>query len=195
MSRGPEGDSTTHLTVADAQGNVVSYTFTIEMTGGSAMVVPGYGFLLNNELTDFTPAVPHPNTPEPGKRPRSSMAPTMVRAPDGAMVALGSPGGSTIITTVLQVLVNHLALGMDLERAIAAPRLSQRNRGATLVEASWRGSDAAQTLEDWGHSLESTPVLGAVTAIQLQPDGNLQAVAEPARYGGGSAMVVDLLAQ
>jgi gamma-glutamyltranspeptidase/glutathione hydrolase len=190
MATGPGGDSTTHLTVADARGNVVSYTFTIEMTGGSGMVVPGYGFLLNNELTDFTPVVPHPNTPEPGKRPRSSMAPTMVMSPDGSILALGSPGGSTIITTVLQVLVNHLALGMDLERAIAAPRLSQQNRTATLIEAGWAESDQAQALEKLGHILEPTFSLGAVTAIELQPDGNMQAVAEPSRAGGGSSMVV-----
>jgi gamma-glutamyltranspeptidase/glutathione hydrolase len=191
MAVGPEGDSTTHLTVADGEGNVVSYTFTIEMTGGSGMVVPGYGFLLNNELTDFTPSVPHPNTPEPGKRPRSSMAPTLVMSPDGSILALGSPGGSTIITTVLQVLVNHLALGLDLEKAIAAPRLSQQNQIATRIEEAWIGSDTAQALQDLGHTLEPTPVLGAVTAIVQHPDGTLQAVTEPSRYGGGSARVVN----
>lgn len=188
---GPEGDSTTHLTVADGAGNVVSYTFTIEITGGSGMVVPGYGFLLNNELTDFTPAVPHPNTPEPGKRPRSSMAPTIVKAPDGSILALGSPGGSTIISTVLQVLVNHLALGMDLAEAIAAPRLSQQNREVTLAEADWIEGTTAQALRDLGHQLEPTRVLGAVTAVKLQSNHVLQAVAEPSRYQGGSAMTVD----
>jgi len=190
MAVGSEGDSTTHLTVADRDGNVVSYTFTIEMTGGSGMVVPGYGFLLNNELTDFTPAVPHPNTPEPGKRPRSSMAPTLVMSPDGSILGLGSPGGSTIITTVLQVLVNHLTLGLDLEKAIAAPRLSQQNQTTTRIEEAWLDSAMAQALRDRGHILEPTSVLGAVTAIQLRPDGTLRAVTEPSRYGGGSAMVV-----
>jgi gamma-glutamyltranspeptidase/glutathione hydrolase len=190
VAKGPGGDSTTHLTVADAQGNIVSYTFTIEMTGGSGIVVPGYGFLLNNELTDFTPVVPHPNTPEAGKRPRSSMAPTIVMLPAGSMLGLGSPGGATIITTVLQVLVNTLALGMDLESAVAAPRLSQQNRGITLVEESWLDSNTAEGLIDLGHALESTRVLGAVTAVQVQPNGVLQAVAEPVRYQGGSAMTV-----
>jgi gamma-glutamyltranspeptidase/glutathione hydrolase len=190
VAKGPGGDSTTHLTVADAQGNIVSYTFTIEMTGGSGIVVPGYGFLLNNELTDFTPTVPHPNTPEAGKRPRSSMAPTIVMSPAGSMLGLGSPGGATIITTVLQVLVNTLALGMDLESAVAAPRLSQQNRGITLVEESWLDSNTAEGLMDLGHALESTRVLGAVTAVQVQPNGVLQAVAEPVRYQGGSAMTV-----
>lgn len=190
MASGPEGTSTTHLTIADGEGNVVAYTCTIEMTGGSAMVVPGYGFLLNNELTDFTPTVPHPNTPEPGKRPRSSMAPTIVKSPDGSILALGSPGGSTIITTVLQVLINQLALGMDLERAIAAPRLSQQNRSSTLVESSWIDSSTAQALRELGHTLEPSEGLGAVTALLIQPDGEIQAVAEPTRRGGGSAMTV-----
>jgi gamma-glutamyltranspeptidase/glutathione hydrolase len=191
MAMDSEGGSTTHLTVVDGEGNVVSYTFTIEMTGGSGMVVPGYGFLLNNELTDFTPEVPHPNTPEAGKRPRSSMAPTIVISPDGSILALGSPGGSTIIPTVLQVLVNKLALGMDLESAIAAPRLSQQNRNITLVEADWVSTNEAQALIDLGHHLESTPVLGAVTAIQINPIGEMQAVAEPSRYQGGTAMTVE----
>jgi gamma-glutamyltranspeptidase len=145
----------------------------------------GYGFLLNNELTDFTPTVPHPNTPEPGKRPRSSMAPTLVMSPDGTILALGSPGGPTIITTVLQVLMNKLALGMDLEGAIAAPRLSQQNRPSTLVEASWIDHPSAQALVELGHHLEPAEVLGAVTAVQIDPDGMIQAVAEPSRYHGG----------
>lgn len=75
-----EGLSTTHIVVSDREGNVVSYTLTIESTGGSGIVAPGYGFILNNELTDFDPISPHPNSPEPGQRPRSSMAPTIAFA-------------------------------------------------------------------------------------------------------------------
>jgi gamma-glutamyltranspeptidase/glutathione hydrolase len=187
---GLTGDSTTHLTVADGGGNVVSYTFTIEMTGGSGIVVPGYGFLLNNELTDFDAESPHPNTPEAGKRPRSSMAPTLVFAPDGSILALGSPGGSTIITTVLQVLVNRLDLGMDLENAIAAPRFSQRNEGRTTAEAAFLTTETATALKAMGHTFESRDQLGAVTAILIQADGTLEAVAEPARSTGGAAKTV-----
>jgi gamma-glutamyltranspeptidase/glutathione hydrolase len=77
------GLSTTHLVTSDRWGNLVSYTCTLESTGGSAMVVPGYGFILNNQLTDFDPVSPHPNAPEPYKRPRSSMAPTIMRSPEG----------------------------------------------------------------------------------------------------------------
>ncbi|MGH2745686.1 MAG: gamma-glutamyltransferase family protein, partial [Thermoleophilaceae bacterium] len=95
--------STTHLVVSDRKGTVVSYTFTIESTGGNGIVVPGWGFLLNNELTDFNfDSTTHPNRAEGGKRPRSSMSPTIVTRHGKPVLALGSPGGSMIITTVLQ---------------------------------------------------------------------------------------------
>ncbi len=114
-----QGQSTTHLVASDRWGNVVSYTLTIEQTGGSGIVVPGRGFLLNNELTDFTAAYDgtDPNRIQGGKRPRSSMSPTIVLDRQGRPVyAVGSPGGSTIITTVLQTLVNRVDLGMTLPR-------------------------------------------------------------------------------
>jgi gamma-glutamyltranspeptidase/glutathione hydrolase len=139
------GQSTTNLTVADRWGNVVEYTFTIEQIGGNAMVVPGRGFLLNNELTDFnfTPtqgSAPDPNLPAPGKRPRSSMAPTIVLAHGLPLLALGSPGGSTIITTVLQILVGRLDLGLSLPDELAAPRASQRNTAAVVAEPAFIAS-------------------------------------------------------
>ena len=123
-----EGPNTTHLTVADKWGNVVSYTFTIEQIGGSAMVADGYGFLLNNEMTDFDFVPGGPNPAAARKRPRSSMAPTIVLNDGKPDVTLGSPGGSTIITTVLQTLVEHLDLGMSLPDAIAdAARLAAQH--------------------------------------------------------------------
>ena len=135
---GSEGLSTTHLTTADRWGNVVAYTLTIESTGGNGIVVPDRGFLLNNELTDFnftdTQGGQDPNLPGPGKRPRSSMSPTIVLSDGEPLLALGSPGGSTIITTVLQILVNRLDLGMDLAGAVAAPRATQRNTAAVQAE-------------------------------------------------------------
>ena len=132
-----EGPSTTHLTVSDKWGNVVSYTFTIEQTGGSAITVPNHGFILNNELTDFEPTPGLANSPEGGKRPRSSMSPTIVTRDGQPILALGSPGGSTIITSVLQVLVNDLDFGMTLPQAIAAPRASQRNTAQTSAEPAF----------------------------------------------------------
>jgi len=185
-----EGLSTTHLSVSDRFGNVVSYTLTIEATGGSGIVVPGYGFILNNELTDFDPVTPHPNVPEAGKRPRSSMAPTIAIAPDGHVLAIGSPGGSTIITTVLGIEVNLMDFGMSLEEAIAAPRISQRNGGVTQVDSGFETSEIGQELRALGHVLEPVPEIGAATGIILNLDGTTVAVAEPKRRGGGSAMTV-----
>ncbi|MGF1512186.1 MAG: gamma-glutamyltransferase [Elainellaceae cyanobacterium] len=185
-----EGFSTTHLTTADAAGNVVSYTLTIESTGGSGIVVPGYGFLLNNELTDFDAITPHPNAPEPGKRPRSSMAPTIAVAPDGTVMAFGSPGGSTIITTVLGIAVNAIDFGLPLDEAIAAARISQRNGEATQVDGEFEQTSVGQALVALGHQLQPVEEIGAATGIVVSPNGSMLAAAEPQRRGGGSAGVV-----
>jgi gamma-glutamyltranspeptidase / glutathione hydrolase len=184
-----EGPSTTHLTVSDRWGNVVSYTFTIESTGGAGITVPGWGFLVNNELTDFNFQPGTANSPEGGKRPRSSMSPTIVLDDGEPLLALGSPGGSMIITTVLQLLVNHLDFGMSLPDAIAAPRASQRNTLTVFAEPDFISSAEAMALLDRGHRFTSTAEIGAATGIRFLPDGRVQAVAEPTRRGGGSAMV------
>ncbi len=195
-----EQGSTTHLTTADRWGNVVSYTLTIEQTGGSGIVVPGRGFLLNNELTDFSYVTEAdragPNRIQPGKRPRSSMSPTIVLRDGRPWLALGSPGGSTIITTVLQVLLNRIDRGMALPRAVAEPRASQRNTASVSAEQEF--IDAyGDLLEAYGHTLApagtpgtSASEIGAVAAIELGPNGLLTAAAEPRRRGGGSALVV-----
>ncbi|MGP3689287.1 gamma-glutamyltransferase [Streptomyces sp. IBSNAI002] len=190
-----EGENTTHLTVADRWGNVVSYTLTIESTGGSAITVPGRGFLLNNELTDFSfapaaPGVPDPNLPGPGKRPRSSMAPTIVLEHGRPVLALGSPGGATIITTVLQTLTGHLDRGLPLVDAIAAPRASQRNQTTTELEPGLWNSPLRAELEALGQGFRQNPEIGAATGVQRLPDGRWLAAAETSRRGGGSAMVV-----
>ena len=183
--------TTTHITTADRWGNVVSYTFTIESTGGAGMVVPGFGFLVNNELTDFNfDSLTHPNRVEGGKRPRSSMSPTIVLRDGNPFLAVGSPGGSTIITTVLQILVDRLDLGLTLPQAIADPRLSQRNTSTTQVEPSFLATPEATALSARGHVFSTTPEIGAATGIEFLGGGQLLAAAEPVRRGGGSAMVV-----
>ncbi|MFJ4521014.1 gamma-glutamyltransferase [Streptomyces sp. NPDC088810] len=192
-----EGENTTHLTVADKWGNVVAYTLTIEQTGGSGITVPGRGFLLNNELTDFSfapanPAVHDPNLPGPGKRPRSSISPTIVLDRHGKpVVALGSPGGATIITTVLQTLTEFLDRRLPLVDAIAAPRASQRNAAQTELEPALYDSGLRGQLEAIGHRFKPNPEIGAATAVQRLPGGRWLAAAEKVRRGGGSAMVVD----
>jgi gamma-glutamyltranspeptidase/glutathione hydrolase len=192
-----KGTSTTHLTVADRKGNVVSYTFTIESTGGAGIVVPGWGFLLNNELTDFNfdsldPATA--NKVEPGKRPRSSISPTIVTRHGQPVVALGSPGGATIITTVLQLLVEKFDLGKTLPQAIAAPRVSQRNAVQSEAEPAFIASPQAAALRaQHGHAewkLVAGNEIGAATGIDFLRGGLMQAAAEPVRRGGGSAAVV-----
>ncbi|MEV8416556.1 gamma-glutamyltransferase [Streptomyces niveus] len=191
-----EGENTTHLTTADKWGNVVAYTLTIESTGGSGITVPGRGFLLNNELTDFSfapanPAVHDPNLPGPGKRPRSSISPTIVLDDrDKPLLALGSPGGATIITTVLQTLTGHLDRGLPLVDAIAAPRASQRNSATTELEPGLYDSPVRAQLEALGHAFTRNPEIGATTGVQRLPDGRWLAAAEKDRRGGGSAMVV-----
>ncbi|WP_210493513.1 gamma-glutamyltransferase [Patulibacter sp. SYSU D01012] len=199
-----EGDSTTHLVAADRWGNVVSYTLTIEQTGGSGIVVPGRGFLLNNELTDFDPAPAagltaktDPNLPGPGKRPRSSMSPTIVLRGGQPWLAVGSPGGATIITTVLQTLLNRIDGGMTLPDAVAAPRISQRNAPKTEAEPTFLQTADRRALEGLGQAFTKAPPtftpdpeIGAVAALERQPGNAWQAVAEPERRGGGAAGVV-----
>jgi gamma-glutamyltranspeptidase/glutathione hydrolase len=138
---------TTHFSVVDKWGNVVSYTTTIEATWGTGIVVPGYGFLLNNELTDFNfdPTVnaatgnPGANDVAPGKRPRSSMAPAIVFRGREPVAAYGSPGGSTIINSVFNVTLNLIDHGMSMQQAINAPRLSVTSATGTI---SCEGTEA-----------------------------------------------------
>jgi gamma-glutamyltranspeptidase / glutathione hydrolase len=190
--------STTHLVVSDSKGNVVSYTFTIESTGGNAVVVPGYGFLLNNELTDFNiESLTHPNRADRDKRPRSSMSPTIITRNGSPFMAVGSPGGSTIPGTVLQVLLERLDLGSTLPEAIARPRAVQRNEATTTAEPAFISSPEGQGLLARGHMYAPQPTpplppteIGAVTGLEFLDGGRTLAAAEPVRRGGGSAGVV-----
>jgi gamma-glutamyltranspeptidase/glutathione hydrolase len=184
-----EPGQTTHLSVVDRNGNAVSYTFTIEQIGGAGMVVPGFGFLVNNELTDFNfDSTGTANQVEGGKRPRSSMSPTIVLKDGKPFLVLGSPGGATIITTVLQMLVNRLDFGMTLPDALAAPRASQRNSSSTQAEPAFINTWGT-LLGARGQTFSSTPEIGAATGIEFLGGGKVVAAAEPVRRGGGSALV------
>ncbi len=202
-----EGTNTNHFVVADRFGDVVSYTNTIEQLGGSGIVVPGRGFLLNNELTDFnfTPlqaGVPDPNLPAAGKRPRSSMSPTIVLKAGRPWLAVGSPGGGSIITTVLQILLKRIDFGMTLPEAIAAPRASQRNSATTQAEPAFIAEPTTPGLEQLGQSfaiVDTSPLdpsikissdIGAATGLEFLANDQVLAAAEPVRRGGGSAAVV-----
>jgi gamma-glutamyltranspeptidase/glutathione hydrolase len=204
---GNQGFHTNHFVVSDRWGNVVSYTNTIEQLGGSGIVVPGRGFLLNNELTDFnfTPtqgSAPDPNLAAPGKRPRSSMSPTIVLRHGKPFLAVGSPGGATIITTVLQILVNRIDFGMSLPEAIAAPRASQRNAASTQVEPAFLQLPEAPGLQALGHrfdvrttspldpSITISPDIGVASGLEFVGHGKVVAAGEPRRRGGSAAAVV-----
>lgn len=163
-----ESPHTTHFSIVDRWGNVVSYTSTIEYTWGSAITVPGYGFLLNNELTDFNfmpardPAAGNPgaNDIAPGKRPRSSMAPMLLLKDGRPVVAYGSPGGATIINSVFNVTLNLVDHGMSLQQAIDAPRVSVTHAagsvncegGAPFMQPDL-GIAAQDALRILGHSM------------------------------------------
>jgi gamma-glutamyltranspeptidase / glutathione hydrolase len=198
---------TNHFVVADAAGNVVSYTNTLEEIGGSGIVVPGRGFLLNNELTDFNFAptqgsAPDPNLPAAGKRPRSSMSPTIVLRDNRPFLAVGSPGGATIITTVLQILVNRIDFGMSLPDAIAAPRASQRDAATTQAEPAFIAASATPGLQALGHkfaisdtspldpTIKISPEIGVASGLEFLPGGTVLAAGEPTRNGGSAAGVV-----
>jgi gamma-glutamyltranspeptidase / glutathione hydrolase len=187
---------TNHLVVADRWGNVVSYTNTIEQIAGSGILLPHRGFLLNNELTDFNFPTGTANSVQPNKRPRSSMSPTIVMKDGRVVEAIGSPGGATIITTVLQTLLNQIDFGMTLPEAIEAPRASNLN-GATSAEPAFVAQYGPQ-LQAKGETINQAapsspllpPYIGIAAGLQLLPHGRLETATESWRGGGGSAMVV-----
>ncbi|CAA0095342.1 Glutathione hydrolase proenzyme [Starkeya nomas] len=180
----PELPSTTQITIVDADGNVVSMTSTIEAGFGSRLMVGG--FLLNNELTDFSfrsqrDGVPVANRVEPGKRPRSSMTPTIVLREGRPVLALGSPGGSQIIGYVAKTLIAHLDWGLSLPDAIAAPNVLARFDAVEIEQGS-----AAQALEpglrELGFPVTIAPMTSGVQAVAITPDG-LVGAADPRREG------------
>jgi gamma-glutamyltranspeptidase/glutathione hydrolase len=203
-SASPEQTHTNNIVAVDKSGDVVAYTNTINFFGGSGQTVPGYGFLLNDEMTDFdfappSPGASDPNLPAGGKIPRSSMGPIIALRHGKPLFAIGAAGGSTIITTVVQTVINHVDFGMSLPAALAAPRVSQRNSKTSLAEPAFYNSPLAQQLQSqFGEQFtESTgPILplnyypGDATALQILGHHRAEAIAEPVRLGGGSALTV-----
>jgi gamma-glutamyltranspeptidase/glutathione hydrolase len=189
-----EGVDTTHFTVIDRDGNIVAYTSTIESAWGTGLMVPGFGFLLNNELTDFNriPTFdpdpdafdPGANDVAPGKRPRSSMAPTMVFRDGRPLAAFGSPGGSTIIDTVVNVAINLIDHAMPLQEAVDAPRIAQTSaNGATRRELGF--SEAAiEGLAALGHTLRDPAAIGSVQAVVVDRSARQFGAADKRRIGG-----------
>ena len=166
--------------------------------------MPGYGFLLNNEMTDFDFARQRRRLrPQPArgrKQPRSSMGPVIALHDGAPAFSIGAAGGSTIITTILQILINHVDFGMSMPTALAAPRVSQTNSATSSAEPLFYNSALAKQLtsqfgekftETGGSILPLDYYPGDATALQNLGGGRYEAVAEPVRLGGGSALAVN----
>lgn len=180
-----EQPATTHLVAADRQGNVVSMTTSVESAFGSKIFVNGY--LLNNQLTDFSlfavddEGRPLPNRVEPGKRPRSSMAPMVVFKDGRPVVAVGAPGGSAIINFVAKTLVGTLMWDMDIQAAIELPNMGSRNR-ATEIERGTPLEGVGATLRAMGHEVREIDFPSGLQGVRWTADG-LEGGADPRREG------------
>lgn len=178
-----EMPSTSHISIVDADGNALSMTTTIESGFGSRIFVRG--FLLNNELTDFSFRThsngwPIANRVEPGKRPRSSMSPTIVMRDGAPVLVIGSPGGATIIGYVTQAIIAHLDWGMDAQQAVAMPHLVN-NFGTFNIEAGTAAEDLQQPLSDLGFETDAVALTSGLHAIVIGE--GLQGGADPRREG------------
>ena len=172
-----EGSNTTHYSIVDKAGNAVAVTYTLNDWFGAKVTAAGTGVLLNDEMDDFTAKLGVPNlyglvqgeanAIAPGKRPLSSMSPTIVNGTDGKpLLVVGTPGGSRIITAVLHTLLNIVDYGMDVQEAVDAPRFHQQwLPDATAVETFALGPDTRKILEGMGHRLAGPPPAGHVAAI------------------------------
>ncbi|RUO22682.1 gamma-glutamyltransferase [Aliidiomarina iranensis] len=181
----PEFPNTSHISIVDKQGNAVSMTTTIEMGFGSAVMARG--FLLNNQLTDFSlvpevNGVPVANRVEPGKRPRSSMSPAVVFDENGDLLHIvGSPGGPRIINYVTQTLIGLLDWDLNMQEAIDLPKITNMN-GATALEADTAIVELQALLEARGHEVQVRPLNSGLHGISIGEDG-LEGGADPRREG------------
>ncbi len=187
------GGHTTHFSVVDQWGNIVSYTTTIEQGWGTGIMVPGYGFMLNNELTDFNFGFnmhprfggPGANDVQGGKRPRSSMTPTILFKGREPVAAFGSPGGATIISSVYNVLINLVDHGMTIQQAVDAPRISVTTADNAIAREA--GFDEAEItkLRALGHNVGSPGTIGNVNAIFIDlATGHQYGAVDSTRQGG-----------
>ncbi len=190
-----EGDNTTHFSVIDADGNAVANTYTLNFNYGLGLVAEGTGILLNNELDDFAakPGVPNAfglvgneaNAPGPGKRPLSSMSPTIVLKDGKPLIVTGSPGGSRIITTVLQVIVNVIDRGMPVAQAVMEPRFHHQWSPDEVSAERGISLDLVRALEARGHVVTPTSARTSANSILVTPQGYTGA-ADPRTRGAAA---------
>ncbi len=190
-----EGPQTTHYSVVDAEGNAVANTYTLNNGYGSGVTVEGAGFLLNDEMDDFAskPGAPNmfglvqgeANAIAPHKRPLSSMTPTLVLQDGKLRLVLGSPGGGTIINTVLQVLLNVLVFKMDVLQAVSFPRFHHQWMPDRLIlERVGFSADTIQELQEAGYQIDFRDRMGDCEAIEVDPvSGWKFGAADPRAYG------------
>ncbi|WP_033317062.1 gamma-glutamyltransferase [Pontibacter roseus] len=185
-----ESDQTTHFSIVDQFGNAASITTTINGGYGSMVVVEGAGFLLNNEMDDFSakPGVPNmfglvggeANSVQPGKRMLSAMTPTIVEKDGKLFMVVGTPGGSTIITSVFQTILNVVEHGMTMQEAVAAPRFHHQWLPDEIQhEPDAISPEVRATLESKGYKLKQRGKYGAVEGILVLPNGKLEGGADP----------------
>lgn len=187
-----ESDETTHFSVVDEEGNAVSNTYTINFSFGSGIVVDGAGFLLNNEMDDFSakPGVPNAyglvggeaNSVEAGKRMLSSMSPTIVMKDDRPLIVTGTPGGSRIITTIVQIIMNVVDFDMNIQEAVNAPRMHHQWLPDEIRVEKGIGRDTVKILEGMGHKVKLKRSMGAASSIMIE-DGALFGSSDPRREG------------
>lgn len=182
-----EHEDTTHFSVADKEGNIVAVTQTVNYVFGSKVAIPGWGFVMNNEMDDFVVGAGHPNSIAGNKTPLSSMSPTVILTPEGEPYAvLGSPGGTTIIAAVAQVISNLIDHGMTMQEAVDAPRISGYNNNTISYESRIDPEEIAK-LEAIGHICEASDnwnrSFGSVNAVRYAPDGTLDGAGDPRRDG------------
>jgi len=185
-----ESNETTHFSIVDKYGNAVSNTYTINFSYGSGIVVEGAGFLLNNEMDDFSakPGVPNAygllggeaNKIEPNKRMLSSMSPTIVKQEGKNFLVTGSPGGSRIITTTLQVIMNVIDHGLNIQSAVAAPRIHHQWLPDEIRVEEGLSPDTVKALEEMGHTITPKSSMGAIQSIMIK-DGMMHGGADPRR--------------
>jgi gamma-glutamyltranspeptidase/glutathione hydrolase len=176
-----EGPSTTHFSIVDSAGNAVANTYTINFSYGTGLVADGTGILLNNELDDFSakPGVPNAygliggaaNAVAPNKRPLSSMSPTIVLRDGRAFLVTGSPGGSRIITTVLQIIMNVIDHDMNVAEATYAPRIHHQWLPDELRVEEGLSPDTIRLLEQIGHEVTVQDAMGSPQSIMMTPAG------------------------
>ena len=184
-----ESEETTHYSVVDREGNAISATTTLNDNYGSAIVVSGAGFLLNNEMDDFSAKPGHPNiyglvggeanSVAPGKRMLSSMTPTIVEKNDNLFMVVGTPGGSTIITSVFQTILNVTMFGMNMKEAVDAPRFHhQWLPDEIAVENDTFTPDVKEILTGMGHKISRRSSIGKVEGIRITDQGKLEGGAD-----------------